>query len=174
MKGIILYFRWVRHIRRHMRNFLRFSLVAFLSCSLIMMGSLFWIDNSWALIFDDDPQTMVDIVDYLDGDLDDDSGLQDDDDGIVPITGGTLIRGNGDQDDNKEETFQLCRQVGRLIDYKTHSAMNGFEERYTTRSYKDFGHLKVMPVGDNIADIISTSLLTRGKASPLLRAAFFI
>ena len=169
-----MYFQRVRHINSHMRNFLRFSLVAVLCCSLVMMGTLFWVDNSWALIFDDDPQTMVEISALLDDDLVDDSNLQDDDDGVIPITGGTLVRGNGDQDDNKDETFSLARQFGRVIDFKAHPALNRFEEQYTTRSYKDFGHLKVMPAGDGISQNNPMNLVLFIKGLPCITGGLFI
>jgi len=151
-----LYFRWKQYIKCHWRDCLQLPLVVFLCCSLVMMGTLFWIDNSWALILDNDPLTVAEISDYFDGN----PGLQDDDDGVVPIAGGILIRGNGDQDDNKEEIFQLDRRFEWVVYFKMYTALNSFVERHITRSYKDFGHLKVMPAGGDIAGFISISLLT--------------
>jgi len=36
-------------------------LMALLCFALVMMGTLFWVDNTWALITDDDPAIMIDL-----------------------------------------------------------------------------------------------------------------
>lgn len=86
-----------------------FLLIIFMSLSLVMMGCLFWVDNSWAVILDNDPGTFVDISIYLDGGLGNsgDPALGEDGDGVIPVVVGALVHGNGDQDDNKEEAFLL-------------------------------------------------------------------
>ncbi|UQZ88847.1 hypothetical protein C4J81_06390 [Deltaproteobacteria bacterium Smac51] len=112
-----------------------------------MMGTLFWIDNSWALIFDDDPYTQINISSYYDLDGNDDSRaeLEADDDGIVPVTGGILVQGNGDQDDNRDEPFSITKRPSRVVSVKSTSIYSDFRERRMVKAYRDFGHLKVMP-----------------------------
>lgn len=155
--GTIMHVRWTGHLKRHIRNCLRFLLGAVLSCSLVMMCTVLLLDDTGALLSDSNLQAVAEA-----GDWPDDDNLQDDDDdvGVMSIVHGIRTRGNGDQDDNKEEGFSLCRLARQSILFKTQPALNSFMERRTARSYKDFGHLKAMPAGDDLAGIYNQSLLT--------------
>lgn len=118
----------------------------------MMMGTLFWVSNSWALIMDDDPATRVDLAAYLHAGLADGhiQALDPGGDGRIPIAGGTLVRGNGDQDDNREERPLLHLVSAVVVPPRAAKAVSNFSERRTAVAYKDFGHLKIMPAGDNI------------------------
>lgn len=133
-----------------LRQGLLWGVVLFISCSLVFMGGLIWIDNSWAIIPDDDPATSFDsslLRDILDGgdDLDERDA---DGDGQIPVPGGKLVRGNGDQDDNRQEPLRIVYRPGALI-VQNHSPVPAkMWTHRTLKSYLDFGHLKVMPNGD--------------------------
>ena len=140
-----------------LRQAVSLMLVLLVSCSLVSMGGMLWINNSWAFFPDDDPATKANISFSLDGQAGDDfdSKFDPDGDGQIPLAGGKLIKGNGDQDDNKEREFILCRRFDRVIEFKPHPTRNSFATRRVTMSYKDFGHLKVRPAGDGLTSIIS-------------------
>lgn len=160
-----------KYCRRSLRAWLQIALVMLLCLSLGLMGTLFWVDNSWALIADSDPATQVQLslllrVDF--GDLPDQ--LADEDgDGVLPIAGGFLVRGNGDQDDNREEAFFPQRPVGALSPPPAfRAAVDSFGERRTVAAYMDFGHLKVMPAAEAL--IFNDEYFSKPKAAPLYDA----
>ena len=150
-------------------------LVGFLCCSLIAMGTLFWVDNSWALITDHDPLTAVNIGPYLDDCVDEEPEIKadQDGDGVIPIAGGLLIRGNGDRDDNRGEEFKIVRCLSGSATTETTAAVSNFKERRTVAAYKDFGHLKVMPAGDGISNTASSPLLTTAKGLPCIAGGLY-
>ena len=80
-------------------SFLRRMLAALLCCSQVAMGTIFWVDNSWAFLPEDNPDTLVDISIFFDGQVGDGpcSDLTPDGDGQIPLAGGKQQRGNGDQ-----------------------------------------------------------------------------
>gem|GEM_PF-2707112 len=135
------------------KNILLILLEVFLCLSLVMTGSLFWINNSYAVIPDNDPTTMIDLGQLLGegsggggpgGSVPSMLGLSDD--GVIPVAGGVLVSGNGDLDDNKEEPFILKDLCKEIIWRQTYAkAVASFRERRTVTAYKDFGHLKVIP-----------------------------
>lgn len=139
--------------RRRLRNLLLIPGMAFLCFFLVMMGALFWVDNSWTLITDSDPATMTQMGLLLDGGLDSGAcqALDQDGDGVIPIAGGALIRGNGDRDDNKEEAYLIRRLPAVIVEPETGSMGSGFNDRRMVKAYKDFGHLKVMPEAEAAA-----------------------
>jgi len=118
-----------------------------LSFSLILIGGLFWINNRWAFIPDNNPASSFNfsaIFDTLNGsgDL---SALDPDGDGQIPLTGGKLVKGNGDQDDNKQEPVVIVYQPGTLIEPNFSDAPVLCQGGWTVKSYLGFGHLKVFP-----------------------------
>jgi len=151
----------IRTYWRRLRNHLLIPLVAFLCLSLVSTGCLFWVDNSWAYVRGGESESLVQ-VDLLDGGLDYDEiqEFDPDGDGIIPVAGGYLIRGNGDRDDNREEPFVLSRLAGEIVRPRTFKAVTSFGERRTVAAYKDFGHLKVMPAGDG--NLVKTYILLSG------------
>ena len=93
-------------------------LVTAVAFALISVGSLIWIDNSVAVIPDNDPTTFVqlELIDGIEGNEDGSAEWQDDDhDWKDPLHGQMVVRGNGDRDDNKEESYFLRRYVGQVI-----------------------------------------------------------
>ena len=132
-----------------------------------MMGSLFWAGNSWALITDADPNTKTQIDLLLNGRLERGAQpeLDQDGNGVIPIAGGMLVHGNGDQDDNRDDPVPLRRVGGGLViqPYALKAATN-FNERRTALAYKDFGHLKVMPAAD--FSVVSPNGFDRIKGRP--------
>ena len=161
-------------ISRLRQNLTSFLLIPLMCLSLVMMGGLLWVNNSWALILDNDANTSVNLGIFLGGHLNDDPSpeLDDDDDGVVPVAGGTLFHGNGDQDDNKEEAFLLRVNCGSIVEPPENYQLFAYSERRLVLAYIDFGHLKVMPAGDGIANTIPSNPLTALKGSRVLRAAF--
>ena len=145
-------------------------LVALLCCSLVAMGTLFWVDNSWALILDSDSATVVNIEPFLDDCVDGLPGIEEDEaeDGVIPIAGGYLISGNGDRDDNKGEEFTIVRRCSGVVTTENRPAFSTFNERRTVAAYKDFGHLKVMPLASDISSTQITSLSTSAKGPPCI------
>jgi hypothetical protein len=179
-----------------LRRSLLWLAVLGLSCSLISMGGLIWVDNSWALIPDGDPATSFDrsIFDIMAGQADC-SDLDPDGDGQIPLTGGKLVKGNGDQDDNREEYFIFMplavvsgrgglwsvsanhhqnRQVPFVspvskagTEPKLKPGPSGLTHCRITVAYKDFGHLKVMSAeGDNYD--IFTSVFIHKEGHPCI------
>lgn len=147
-------------------------LVALLCFSLVMMGALVWIDNSWALITDNDPATMTRLDLLQGGGLDSLTcqALDQDGDGVIPFPGGYLIRGNGGLDDNKEEPFIVEGFSGIIIKPQPFKAVTNFRDRRTVVAYKDFGHLKLMPLAEAI--YVYNLTFYKSKATRVLRAAF--
>ena len=119
--------------------------------SLVKMGVIFWVGNTWALIPDNDPTTPTQVSMLFDGRLHNShqAELDKDGDGVIPIAGGMLVRGNGDQDDNKEDPIQLRRVSVTVVQPYITKAATNFRDRRTVVAYKDFGHLKVMPAADS-------------------------
>lgn len=130
------------------------------------MGSLFWVDNDWALIrvgpdgtlIQGGPATALAQPSLFDlplaGGLDHDEiqKLDPDGDGVIPLAGGYLLRGNGDQDDNREDVFFFRRLVDIPVASSPHiQTVTNYGERRTALAYKDFGHLKVMPGADIVS-----------------------
>ena len=121
---------------------------------MIQTGAWFWVDGFRALRPDHGSDTMLNIEQAYDestGSYDNsiEAGLEG---GVIPIEGGFIIYGNGDLDDNREKPFVLKRWVGvALLPQMPAGAVSNFEERRSTAAYKDFGHLKVMPVADGAA-----------------------
>lgn len=57
-----------------------------------------------------------------------------------------VIRGNGDQDDNRAKSYFYCRASFTAIQPpKAIKSYSAFNERRTAIAYKDFGRLKVIP-----------------------------
>lgn len=118
-----------------------------MSCSLVLMGGLIWIDNSWALFPDNDPATSFEssiLFKITTGELDCDD-LDPDGDGQIPLAGGKLMKGNGDQDDNKPEPLRIVYRLGAIIPANRPSVPLKRWDCQAVRSYLDFGHLKVFP-----------------------------
>lgn len=141
--------RGTKKLKRYIRKLMRLSIVTLLCFALIMMGGLFWIDNSWALIGDNDPTTKVELSLYTGGCLGDNSHteLDQDDNGVIPIAGGLLIYGNGDQDDNKNKAILIRTMAGAIVPLLPLRVVNSFTTHRLVAAYYDFGHLKVMPRG---------------------------
>lgn len=122
-------------------------LVLTVAISVICMGGILWVNNSWAVVPDDDPSTYFDISVFFD-DLDGKSDLPDmdsDGDGQIPLAGGKLLKGNGDQDDNKHEPILLGINCGSIVDHPDSIFLRICSATNVVQSYVDFGHLKVMP-----------------------------
>ena len=141
----------LRGITYKRRRGFTIPLVALLCLSLVKMGGMFWVNNTWAVVPDSDPTTVTQISMLLGGGLYDgqETELDEDGDGVIPIAGGVLVRGNGNQDDNREEAVPLRRLTGVLIEPHTSKSVTNFNDRRTVVAYKDFGHLKVMPAADS-------------------------
>ena len=172
--GLFLNKETVEYLKRGLGRFYSLLLVALLCLSLVSMGGLFWVNNSWALVLDNDPTTMVNLAAFFDGSGSDAkcAELDDDNDGRVPVAGGVLVRGNGDRDDHKEEPLIIPRHMAA-------AAAPGFGRiparalyRPMVMSYKDFGHLKVMPEAEFNADEITETFVADKRAARVLRAAF--
>ena len=112
-----------------------------------MMGRLIWIDNSWAVLPDGDPGTSFEssILFEALADKIDCEDLDPDGDGQIPLTGGKLVKGNGDQDDNRSEPWRIVYRPGVLISRVYFSAPAKMRDHGVVKSYLDFGHLKVFP-----------------------------
>lgn len=134
--------------------------------SLVKMGVIFWVGNTWALIPDNDPTTPTQVSMLFDGRLHNShqAELDKDGDGVIPIAGGMLVRGNGDQDDNKEDPIQLRRVSVTVVQPYITKAATNFRDRRTVVAYKDFGHLKVMPAAD--FSVVSQNGFDRIKGRP--------
>jgi len=55
--------------------------------------------------------------------------LDEDGDGVVPVAGGILFHGNGDQDDNKEEAVLLLVNCGSIVDQPESCSFFTYSER---------------------------------------------
>jgi hypothetical protein len=124
-------------------------LVTALSLTLIWMGCLIWMNNSLALIPDNDPRTNINIEMMVGFD----SGKADHQwhqAGHSPDSSGGVLcaRGNGNRDDNRERSFVFQPPLGEEIVLAPINVETGFDQRRTVAAYKDFGHLKVMPADD--------------------------
>ena len=139
--------------------------MAFLCCSLVMMGTLFWVDNSWAFFPDNDPTTTVDISILITGQAGDDfaSELDPDGNGQIPLSGGKLLRGNGDRDDNRQEPIVIICGTGELVAPNSSEAQAFFQSHREVKSYLDFGHLKIFP-DVQVAIIVRNNCCYRNKA----------
>jgi len=126
---------------------LRVMLVGLLCCSLVAMGTIFWVDNSWAFLPDQDPDTLVDISIFFNGQVGDGacSELDPDGDGQIPLAGGKLQRGNGDQDDNKPKPVIIVYQPGALAASNPFNVSAFIWSGSAVKSYLNFGHLKIFP-----------------------------
>ena len=122
-------------------------LVGPLCCALVAMGTIFWVDNSWAFLPDDNPDTLVDISIFFDGQVGDGScsELDPDGDGQIPLAGGKLQKGNGDQDDNKPKPMIIVYHSGALVSPDPFYVPAFNYSGGAVKSYLDFGHLKVFP-----------------------------
>lgn len=166
-------------------------LVLILSLALIWVGCLVWIDNSIAIIPDNDPATFVSpqaIKGF--GSVDGrhhtiQSDVRDFNSGSAQ----RVVRGNGDQDDNREEYFSLIPLTGTLgqsglwsvtanynqsrqtfsaapvskvrTEPKPQPRPSGFVQRRTVVAYKDFGHLKVMSAEGGNSDIFTSVFISK-------------
>lgn len=177
-------FRTGYRTKRLLRQSLLWLVVMGQSCSLILMGGLIWVNNTWAVLPDDDPATPFSVtVLYaaMTGAVDC-SALGHDGDGQIPIDGGKLLKGNGDQDDNREESFAfpplaasgrmgwsvsanynqsrqtpLVASVSKVgTDQKLRPRPSGFIQRRLAATYKDFGHLKLMSAEGGNSDIFAS------------------
>lgn len=156
---------------RVLRRTMLWLAVMVMSCSLISMGGLIWVDNSWAIFPDDDPSTSFDsslLFGIMTGEVDCDD-LDPDGDGQIPLAGGTLLRGNGDQDDNKSDPLRLLVRTGAIVTPNHYYAPIKKWDYRATKSYLDFGHLKVFPDAP-ISVIISSKLYYQGQKA----AAFYM
>ena len=108
---------------------------------------MIWIGNSWAVLPDGDPGTSLDssILFEILSDKIDCEDLDPDGDGQIPLAGGKLLRGNGDQDDNRSEPWRIVYRPGALISWVYFSAPAKMRDHGAVKSYLDFGHLKVFP-----------------------------
>lgn len=160
LRGFILSYLRIRYWAvRSLHLSLLWGMVLVISCSLIFMGGLIWIDNSWAIIPDGDPATSFESsvpLAVMTGEIDCDD-LDPDGDGQIPLAGGTLLQGNGDQDDNKTEPWRIIYRLGEIIELRPYSAPVVFREHRVVSSYLDFGHLKVFP--DAVLSLISENII---------------
>ena len=122
-------------------------LVGLLCCSLMAIGMIFWVDNSWALLPDDNPDTLMDISIFFDGQVGDGAcpELDSDGDGQIPLAGGKLQRGNGDQDDNKLKPIIIIYQPEALVAPNPFNVPAIMWSGSVVKSYLNFGHLKIFP-----------------------------
>lgn len=147
-----------------------------ISCSLISIGGLIWINNSWAVIPDEDPSTFFEISviwDELDGN-DDISALDPDGDGRIPVPGGTLLKGNGDQDDNKQEPMTIVYRPGALEAPNFSDAPLFCREDLAVKSYLGFGHLKIFPDAPTFISLKKCFLMAIRLPRCIRVAAFYI
>ena len=174
--GLFLNKETVKYLKRGLGRFNSLLLAALLCLSLVNMGTLFWVNNSWALVLDNDPTSMVNLAAFFDGGGSDAkcAELDDDNDGLVPVAGGVLVRGNGDRDDHKEEPFTIPLHVADAVVplFYLFSAKAAY--RCMAVSYKDFGHLKLMPEADYNIYAVPNTFVADKKVARVLRAAFGI
>lgn len=134
-----------RRINRAVRPFL-FLLIILNCCSLITVGSLVWIDNSVALIPDGNTATQSRVKSLVGLNH---PSLYDElitiSEQTQPSSGDALLAGNGDLDDNREESFVFRTLVSLIAKLFAPLASSNFRERYTAKSYIDFGLLRLMP-----------------------------
>ncbi len=121
--------------------------------ALINVGSLVWINNGLAITPDDDQNITVPLSAFRgvyqgENDLSDDTCAApispQEADGLAQ----GLIYGNGGLDDNREESYTYQRPTTTMRPPKAVKSASTFNNRYTAKSFQDFGHLKVMPAGD--------------------------
>lgn len=156
----MLRFRTGHRTVKLLRRSLLWLAVLVMSCSLISMGGLIWINNSWAVFPDDDPATSFDfslILETLNGQADF-SAIDVDGDGQIPVPGGKLLKGNGTRDDNKHDPIVIVSRPGEIITPNPFNALVVFRVHRAVSSYLDFGHLKVFP--DAILPLIIAENIT--------------
>ena len=154
-------------IYKRCRRILMIPLAAILCFSLVMMGGLIWINNTWAIMPDDDPATSFDIsafFGYSIGQIDL-SDLDPDGDGQIPLAGGKLLRGNGDQDDNKQDPIVIVYRLEALVETSFSDAPVLCQAGQMVKSYLDFGHLKVFP------DVSTSIIIKENTNSYSIKAA---
>ena len=78
--------------------------------------------------------------------------------GQAPDSGGgaLVVRGNGDRDDNREESFYFQAAARLRVPAEYRSAVSGFNQCRTAVAYKDLGHLKIMSAEGGNSDIFTS------------------
>ena len=150
------------------RHSLLWAMALVLSCSLILTGGLIWINNTWAMVQDNDPDTSFDvsiIFDGMDGKTDL-SDLDPDGDGQIPLAGGKLLKGNGGFDDNKPDPILITGRAVVLVTPSSFPAPLLVQENRVIKSYLDFGHLKIFP--DASSSYIYEMMNTHGNKAAAL------
>lgn len=129
------------------------------ACALIQVGCLVWIDNCVAVIPDDDPRTVVTVQLFkgFESGRVRASQIKAVDQDVDSFSAQALVHGNGDQDDNREESFFFKPRAAVTIRLECRSAVSSFNQRRTAVAYKDFGHLKIMSAGGDIANTLLKS-----------------
>lgn len=153
---------------------LRFGLLVLcLVAALIFTGSVIWIGNDLALIPDNDPRTRF-TLETLDGPASKRKPPQFHCEGRADDSGGRtmMVRGNGDQDDNREEAFLIKPWAAETVAPPAASSADNFKERRTAVSYKDFGHLKVMSAEGGNSDIF-TSVFIHKEGHPCIMGGLY-
>jgi len=149
-----------------------FLLVAVLSLALIWVGCLVWIDNSLAIIPDNDPRTSF----LLEGgSAARAKPAQLHQAGPVSDSGGgaLVVRGNGDRDDNREEAFYFQAAAGLRVPAEYRSAVSGFKQLRTAVAYKDFGHLKIMVAEGGHFDIFTSVFIHKEGCSCIMGGLYY-
>ena len=134
--------------------------------AVINVGCYVWINNSVAVIPDNDPATVVllelyDGYDHGPGDPSDDIYTSPRPLGEAGSRAQSVVRGNGNQDDNRVERYFYQRIASAMLAPKAVKPASTFNLRYTAVALKDFGHLKVMPVESALLASTSINFLTR-------------
>ena len=153
--------RFTRLFRKNGRNrnsggtALGWLLTVAVAVALINVGCLLWFGNSRAVVPDNNPATVtqLELIDDIEGNEGRAAEWRDDDyDRAGPLQAQMIVRGNGNQDDNRESSFFLRRHAGPVINTECKDSASSFNERRTVAAYRDFGHLKVMPAASFISE----------------------
>lgn len=126
-------------------------LVTAVASALIFVGSLLWFGNCRAVIPDFERTTSVqlELIDDVEGNEGGDLEIQAaDHDRANPLKSQMIVRGSGDQDDNRERPFVFRRVDSEILAITWRPAVTAFADRRTAVAYWNLGRLKVMPAGD--------------------------
>ena len=127
-------------------------LVVVIAFALIFVGSLIWINNSVAIIPDNDPLTFIRLeiiaaaepqFQAADHDWEDLAENQ------------IVVRGNGDRDDNREQPFVLSLVEFDIVPIIPIPATISFADSRMVVAYWKFGHLKIMPAAEMFFTVLN-------------------
>lgn len=138
----------LKSIKNTLRPGLNLLLILLVCCSLINFVGLIWVSDTWALVPDNDPDTVtvmpVPAAVERAGDLA--LALDPDGDGRVHLNGGTLILSGCFQAFINSGDGFIGHMACWVPQPKLNSTVPALNSPSFVKAYKDFGHLRIMPI----------------------------